>query len=132
MSTKYLCPKCHKSVNIGNQIILTGKTKTGLKGLVLLDSKLGDYNTLFSDDLTLVEGNKVKLACPICHACLATRKDKNLAHLNMIDGNNKETTIYFSQILGEKCTYKIENKKTLQSFGKDKELYKPDWLIEKL
>jgi hypothetical protein len=131
MSVKYICPKCNNSVNIDDQIILTGKTKTGLKGLVILKSELGDYTTRFSDDLQIVEGNKVKLSCPICHACLATRKDKNLAHLKMIDENNKEATIFFSQVYGEKCTYKIEDKEVI-SFGKDKEHYRPDWLIENL
>ena len=132
MAIRYFCPKCLKSINIGNQIILTGETKTGLKGLVILNSKLGNYTSLFSDDLNIIEGNKVTLSCPICHECLSTKKDGNLAHLNMMDDKNKETTIYFSQILGEKCTYNIEDKSIIQSFGKDKELYKPDWSIEKL
>ncbi len=132
MKAKYVCPKCRTNINIGNQIILTGKTKTGLKGIVILKSELGDYCTLFSEDFDVVEGNKVSLSCPICRATLSTPKEKNLAHLIIIDENNNESTIQFSQILGERCTYKIKGDKIIQAFGEHQEKYKPDWLVDEL
>ncbi|MDA3890527.1 MAG: hypothetical protein PF517_02560 [Salinivirgaceae bacterium] len=132
MSAKYLCPKCRISVNVGDQIVLIGKTKNGLKGVVVLKSELGNYTTLFSDDFPIFEGNKLSLSCPLCRASLSTRKQKNIAHLKMIDQEDNEATIFFSQIYGEKCTFKIEGKQVTQSFGDDKDQYKPDWLIEEL
>ncbi len=132
MTSKYLCPKCRVSLNIGDQIILTGKTRTGLKGVVILKSELGDYTTLFSEDFTVFEGNKLSLSCPLCHVSLATQKNKNIAHLLMIDEKNQEANIYFSQVYGENCTYKIEGKQITQAFGEHKSHYKPDWHIENL
>ncbi len=129
MKLKYICPKCRNSVNIGDDIFLTGKTSTGLKGIMVLKSELGNYTTRFSEDFTVFEGNKLKLTCPVCHSRLAARRHKNLAHLIMIDEDGNEATIYFSQIYGEKCTYKIEGSQVTQSFGDHKDLYKPDGLI---
>jgi hypothetical protein len=132
MKSKYLCPKCRISVNIGDQIILTGKTRNGLKGLIILKSELGDYTTLFSDEFNVIEGNKLSLSCPICRVSLATHKNKNLAHLLMIDEEKNEASIFFSQVVGEKCTYRIEGKHITQTFGEHKNHYKPEWLIEDL
>lgn len=132
MSAKYLCPKCRISVNVGDDIVLLGKTDNGLKGVVILKSKLGDYTTSFSDDFPIFEGNKLRLSCPLCRASLSSRKQKNLAHLKMIDAENNEASIFFSQIYGEKCTYKIEGKQITQSYGAHIDQYKPDWLIEEL
>jgi len=132
MKTKYLCPKCRNSVNVGDEIILTGKTKTGLKGIVILKSALGDYNTLFSEDFAIIEGNKVSLSCPICRSRLSSRRQQNLAHLKMLDSKKNEADIFFSQIYGEKCTFKIVGNQISESYGENKEQYKPDWLIEEL
>lgn len=132
MTLKYLCPKCRTSINVGDKIILAGKTDTGLKGIVVLKSQLGNYITSFSEDFTVFEGNKIRLSCPICHKSLSTKKSKNIAKLNVVDDKNNEFTIYFSQIYGERCTYKTEGKQIIESYGDHKEKYRPDWLIEEL
>jgi predicted RNA-binding Zn-ribbon protein involved in translation (DUF1610 family) len=132
MKAKYACPKCRNSVNIGNRIILTGKTRTGLKGIVMIEGELGNYNSSFSEDFTIVEGNTVNFSCPICHASLSDRKNKNLAHLMLIEEDKTEAQVYFSQIFGEKCTYKIVGNEIKNSFGEHRQHYKPDWLIENL
>lgn len=131
MSSKYICPKCRNSLNIDNKIVLTGKTGTGLKGLVLLSGELGNYTSAFSEDFDIIEGNKVKFCCPICHGSLSSRKYKNLAELILIDENEDEIKVLFSEIYGEKCTYEVIGKKIQRSFGEDKNIYKPDWDIEK-
>ena len=131
MKARYICPKCRNSVNVGNRILLTGKTGTGLKGLVLLNGELGDYTSSFSEDFEIIEGNKVKFSCPICHGSLSSRKHNNLAELLLID-ENEEIKVLFSEIYGEKCTYQVAGKKIQRSFGDDKNIYKPDWIIEKL
>lgn len=131
MKAKYICPKCRNSVNVGSRILLTGKTGTGLKGLILLNGELGNYTSAFSEDFEIVEGNKVKFCCPICHGSLSSRKHKNLAELILVD-NNEEIKVLFSEIYGEKCTYQITGKEIKRSFGDDRERYKPDWIIEKL
>ncbi|HAM99372.1 MAG TPA: hypothetical protein DCQ26_12260 [Marinilabiliales bacterium] len=132
MKEKYICPKCRNSVNIGNRIILTGKTRTGLRGMIMIEGELGNYNSSFSDDFTIIEGNRVKFICPICHSSLSSWKRKNLAHLIMVENEDTEAHIYFSQIYGEKCAYKVIGKELIGSFGEHKDLYKPDWLVENL
>lgn len=132
MNRKYICPKCRNSVNVGSQILLTGKTGTGLKGLILLNGELGDYSSAFSEDFTIVEGNKVKFSCPICHGTLSSRKHKNLAELIMVDENGNDVKVLFSEIYGEKCTYEVSGKEVKRTFGEDRNLYRPDWIIENL
>lgn len=123
MSEKRICPKCRNSITVGGKVVLVGKTKTGLEGLVMLNAKLGDYSAEFSDDFTLVEGNVLKLLCPICHQNLSNKKNKNLAQILRIDENGNESTIVFSQIYGEKSTYLIKGNKVTESFGDHGEKY---------
>ena len=44
---------------------------------------------------------------------------KNLAKIKMIDSKGCEYDIYFSEIFGEKCTYKISGDKKMEVFGED-------------
>ncbi len=119
MSKKIICPKCRNSINIGNKVALVGKTKTGLKGVILLSTTLGDYTAEFSDDFTIVEGNIVKFLCPICHRNLSRRRNKNLATIIGVDKDGNESNIIFSQIFGEKSTYRIEDNNIKESFGEN-------------
>lgn len=127
---KQICPKCRNSINIGNKIILVGKTKTGLQGVISLSSKLGDYSVEFSDDFTIVEGNTVRFSCPICHANLNSGKHKNLAQIIQINENGEESNIIFSQIFGEKSTYRIIGNQIKESFGDNFDNYTPDWFMD--
>ncbi len=117
MSKKYLCPKCRYSLNVGNEIILIGKTRTGLKGLVVLSAELGNYTTKYSDDITVTEGNRLNLTCPVCNSKLSRWSFKNMARLILIDNGQPEQMIYFSQIIGENCTYVIEDNDLKESYG---------------
>jgi len=128
MSTKRICPKCRNSITIEGKVVLVGKTKTGLKGIVMLNAALGDYSAKFSDDFSIVEGNSLKLLCPICHQNLSNQKNKNLAQLTQIDEDGNESTIVFSQIYGEKSTYRIEGNKIKESFG-DTDKYNVEGLV---
>ncbi len=128
MKHKYLCPNCRNSVNIGDEVILIGRTKTGLKGIVMFSAELGNYAAKFSDDITFTEGNHLNLTCPICRDKLSRRRTKNLAMLLLMDDDKVERKIYFSQIVGEKCTYVIEGKNLKKTYGDDIDQYP----IEKL
>lgn len=129
MSTKRICPKCRNNITVGNKVVLVGKTKNGLKGLVMLNAKLGDFKGEFSDDFTLVEGNVLKLLCPICHKNLSNSKNKNLAEILYIDENGVESTIMFSQIYGEQSTYRIVGNKIKETFGEHGDKYINDGLV---
>lgn len=129
MSTKRICPKCRNSITVGNKVVLVGKTKNGLKGLVMLNAQLGDFRAVFSEDFSLVEGNVLKLLCPICHTNLSNSKNKNLAEIIYIDDSGKESTIIFSQIFGEHSTYRIEGNKIKESFGEHGNKYMNENLV---
>ncbi len=129
MKLKYLCPHCRNSVNIGDEVMLIGKTRTGLKGIVVFSAELGNYTAKFSDDITFTEGNHLNLTCPICRKKLSRWRNKNLAMLIMVDDEKVERRIYFSQIVGEKCTFIIEGKNLKQSFGEHTSQYSIDKLL---
>ena len=63
--------------------------------------------------------------CPICYENLdAKEADENLAHvIRLEDATGKESIVFFSKIVGEKCTYKVEDG-NVESFGKDADNYK--------
>jgi len=130
MKTKFLCPECQNTINVGDDIVLVAKTKNGLKGIIFLHAELGNYTSRFNDDFTLVEGNIVTFCCPICNHNLTNHKHQNLAHLVRIDENGKEAFIVFSKIYGEQCTYKIDEKQITESYGDHLGLYtNPDWFL---
>jgi hypothetical protein len=44
----------------------------------------------------------------------------------MIDDRGEEYDIVFSEIIGQRCTYKVQGDK-VESFGKDAEIYTNFW-----
>ncbi|MBI9067853.1 MAG: hypothetical protein JEZ09_11215 [Salinivirgaceae bacterium] len=130
MKNRYICPKCRNNINIENNIVLIAKNEFDQKGIIMLQTKFGDYSTKFSSDFTIIEGDKVKFLCPVCHANLSNLKNDCLASFNIIDQSKKESLLVFSQIYGEKCTYVIEDKVVKKSFGDDLGKYiDSDWIL---
>lgn len=130
MRNRYICPKCRNNINIENNIILIAKNEFDQKGIVMLHTELGNYSTKFSSDFTIIEGDKVKFLCPVCHTSLSNLKNDCLASFNIIDENKKESVLIFSQIYGEKCTYIIEDMAVKKSFGEDVGKYiNSDWIL---
>lgn len=117
MEAKYLCPNCENALNVNDNIVLKAKNNSGLKGIVLLHSELGNYDTRLSAEFSLIEGEKVKFYCPLCNHNLTNRHNDRLAHFIMVDKDEKEYTIVFSQIYGEKCTFKVEERKVIDQYG---------------
>lgn len=127
---KYLCPNCLTPLNVNNDIVLRAKNDIGQKGLVFLHSELGNYSSKFSADFTVVIGDHVKFSCPVCHHNLTNTKNERLASFICIDEANQESTIVFSQIYGEQCTYRVEQNEVRESFGDHFGLYNnPDWFM---
>lgn len=132
MKTKYLCPHCHNTINVGNDIVLRAKNENGDRGLVFLHTELGNYDSKFSTDYEIKEGEKVKFSCPICHHNLSNLKNEKLAYFTMVDEKEKEFTIVFSKIFGEKCSYKVEEKEVVETYGYHWAMYNnPEWFLYK-
>jgi hypothetical protein len=108
MAVEYLCKVCRGNLNIKTSIILAATKLTGGKrGLIYLNPELGNYTTTTHPTFKIEEGEEYLYTCPICHSQLNSLKYNHLVRIIMIDENRKEYDIYFSDIGGEKCTFKI-------------------------
>lgn len=107
MEAKYLCPSCRNCINVGDDLVFIGKTKTGLKGIIFLHSHIGNYRVRFSSDFSIIQGNTVTFSCPICHHSLSYHKQKNKAQFVRVKPNKEEESLVFSEIYGEKCKYEV-------------------------
>jgi rubredoxin len=118
MKTNFLCPHCRGHLRVSNSIIFLTKTTKGKSGLLLVNPELGDYSVKMHPEYNdFEEGEVVNFICPICYENLDAKEyNKNLAKIIMQDENGKESTIVFSKITGEKCTYQI-HEGVVKSYG---------------
>ena len=120
---EYICPKCHGYLKVNVKIIFIAQKEDGKKGIILLNPDLGDYKRIVHSSLKLKDGERLTFFCPICHSDLsAIEINKNLARIIMTDENGTEYKILFSEIQGEKCSYRI-CKKEIEAFGEDSSTY---------
>jgi hypothetical protein len=118
MKVNFLCPHCRGHLRVSNSIIFLTKTSKGKSGLLLLSPELGDYSVKIHPEYSnFTDGEILNFICPICYENLdAEEYDKNLAKVIMQEEDGKESTIVFSKITGEKCTYQVHKGK-VKSFG---------------
>jgi hypothetical protein len=123
MATEYLCKACKGVLNVKTSIVLSASSVNGSKkGLVFLNPELGNYTVTTHSSFTMLEGEEYLIKCPICHAHLNSLKYNHLVRIIMVEDNGKEYDIYFSDIVGEKCTYKISGS-TIEKIGPDATKY---------
>jgi hypothetical protein len=123
MATEYLCKACRGVLNVKNSIILAAlKNNSNKKGLFLLNPELGNYTVTTHSTFKMEEGEEYLIKCPICHAHLNSLKYDHLVRIIMVDDNGKEYDIYFSDIVGEKCTYKLSGT-SVEKLGPDSVKY---------
>jgi len=123
MKNEYLCPYCRGNLKIENDIVFAVRTQAQQRGLLMLSPELGNYRYKKHVDLDLSEGDRLETFCPICHSNLkAINVNKNLAEIIMLDETGNECQIYFSEIVGEHVTFKIQDA-DMESFGDDTEGY---------
>ncbi len=122
MIKDYYCPICKGHLRVKNHILLSAKSTKNEKGLVYLNSEIGDYSITTHSEFQIHDGEEYTFYCPICHATLNREENPHLVRLFMKDGN-ENYEIYFSSLAGEKCTYKISDKKIEQT-GPDVNHYK--------
>jgi len=123
MAVEYLCKACRGHLNVKTSIVLAAQKKnSSQRGLVYLNPELGNYTVTTHPTFPLKEGEEYLYTCPICHSLLNSAKYSHLVRIIMIDEDGKEYDIYFSDIAGEKCTYKIRGSE-LELRGPDAERY---------
>ena len=107
MATEYLCKACRGVLNVKTSIVLAALSETNSKkGLFFLNPELGNYTVTTHPSFKMKEGEEYLVKCPICHAHLNSLKYNHLVRIIMVE-DGKEYDIYFSDIVGEKVTFKI-------------------------
>jgi hypothetical protein len=130
MKVTYLCPHCRGAINARNSIILSVKTSTDKVGLVLLHEEIGNYSSELSSSLTVEKGEIVDLFCPVCHESLNIPDKDALAKYIRIDDNCNECYIIISRKYGEKITFKVNEKKQVETYGeKLSRFIDPGWFL---
>jgi hypothetical protein len=122
MKKKYSCLSCNAQIRIGDTIILAVKGPQGERGLLLLSPEIGDYAKTTHPDFKMKKGQSYKIYCPACHATLNDPEKENLVKIGMED-DGVQYDFYFSNIVGEEVTYRI-NEHKVETFGFHKERYK--------
>lgn len=111
MANNFYCPFCKSNMNIESSIIFGLKSpSSGKRGILLLQTELGDYRRTTHPEFQLKEGEEYNFYCPACHAKLNKKANPNLVALFMTDEEGKECEINISNIIGEHATYKIQEK----------------------
>lgn len=122
MAKDYYCPICKGQLRVKNSILLSARSKQNDKGLVFLNSEIGDYSITTHPDFRIQDGEEYTFFCPICHATLNREENPQLVKIHMRDGD-EDFEVYFSSLAGEKCTYKISDK-SIEQIGPDSTRYK--------
>ena len=127
MKAEFICPYCKGYLKANTKIILSARKKDGTRGIILFNPKLGAYDIIKHRTFHLTEGEHLDILCPLCHANLTDHTvSDSLVRILMIDEDGVECTIYFSQIYGEQCTYKISGG-SIEAYGEDAETYQNFW-----
>ncbi len=122
MAINYLCPICKGQLRVVNSIVISVKVNKDKKGLVFLNAEIGNYEKITHPTFKIVEGDELTVYCPICHTTLNREENPHLVKLIMVNEKEDEFDVFFSGIVGEKCTYVVKDK-VVQEAGPDVKLY---------
>ncbi len=122
-SACYVCPHCYAYLNVGNQLIFKVITKENTQGLVILNNKPGNFESVTGPGIEKIEGDLYTFCCPVCnHTLHDNNMNEKLVKILMISDDQIMHEIYFSGIFGEECTYVIRQGK-VRFFGKHYQEY---------
>ena len=130
MRLTYKFRHCQSAINAKKNIILTaqGPGSRDNRGLALLHEEIGNYTVAMSATLEVNTGDVVDFLCPVCNENLVSDKNKEMAHFIRVDEIGEETTIYISRTYGERCTFQVDDKKQMRSYGDSvKKFLDPEW-----
>ena len=130
MRITYNCPECGAALNAKQNIILAARSveDNKIRGLALLHEELGNYTVALTETLHVTSGDIVDFYCPVCMADLNSDKGENMAEFIRVDETGEESMIYISRVYGERCTFQVDEKKQVTSYGKSMRKYMdPEW-----
>jgi hypothetical protein len=82
----------------------------------------GNYEVHFPPEVDLVDGQKWKFECPVCHFDLVSADNENLCALELREGD-KRRRVLFSRVCGEKATYVVDGDAISERHGEDAKTY---------
>lgn len=125
MKYEYQCPHCDSQLVVCEYIILSLETQGNKKkGLLLLNIGLGDYQYLNHPSIQFKQGETVELFCPVCHSNLKVPEiNDNLIRLIYSEPDGRKFDVYFSRVVGEHSTFKIDKNDIIEKFGEDASSY---------
>jgi len=133
---KFYCPFCNEQLSFleGTVVKLRGHLKSSKFDVYTnfyIPGKLGQYDAMVDDEITLKDGLKVDFMCinPKCGKRFTTHYDNDLAEIKMIDDDGHEYIVVFNRIYGKHSTFVIDYKKrgVESSFGEDQKVYIHDF-----
>ena len=122
MEKNFFCPRCKGYLNVDKFIVLSAKTAKSETGIIFFSPEIGNYTLKTNSNFKILQGEKYDFSCPMCKKKLASDLHDNLSRIIMKEEDGKEYEILFSQIAGEKSTYKILGE-SIDTYGDDKSNY---------
>ncbi len=99
-------------------------------GLLLLHEEIGNYSSDLSSSINVETGETVDLFCPVCHESLNIPNKEALAKYVRVDDSCNECFIIISRKYGERITFKVDEKKQVESYGeKLSRFIDPEWFL---
>ena len=63
MANNYYCPHCRSNMNIGNLLVLSANSSVNVRGILFLDTELGNYEKSSHPEFKLIEGEEYTFYC---------------------------------------------------------------------
>lgn len=121
MENKFRCPFCKGHLRVGEYIIFRVRNQKDQYGLLLLHPQIGNYDCVKHPDYHVVDGDALEFFCPMCNHTLKSDLEDNLVYLMMEEPDGQDFDVYFSRIVGEQSTFKVQGETvtaTGEHFGK--------------
>lgn len=110
MESRFLCPHCDGEINHKGNLLFSVQNISGRRALLVLSTKLGDYEVKNRLPFRFDMGDRFDFFCPLCGHELSCEKESNLVRVLMNDESGHQYEVCFSRITGEQSTYKITGK----------------------
>ena len=117
MKKRFLCPHCDAVLNPNVKIVFAVR-KGEARGLMLFNTKPGDYAFIADPRFELEEGETVDFLCPVCASDLTSSADDHFVEILLDQGDGALSKVEFSRVFGEHATFIVDGKH-MQSFGED-------------
>ncbi len=122
MVLSYHCPKCDALLNPNVRVVLIARYN-GEAGIVLMSSKLGDYQVICDKGFCheVAKGDIIEFQCPVCHGSLTSSSYENFAELKIINtekADHAPCMLRFSRVSEEHATFLYDGD-SVKEFGEE-------------